>query len=271
VAETQDQKNKLAEDQNEIRDEQFMRDLQKLRQLRTFLNEQAIPLRRQDGTSLSFGSLNSLRSNFLQRGRYPDSKEWTELEKLTEDLFAFLDEPLRRKFIATQLPKWVPYMVGLLGCVAFVSIVGCTFLAQPSQWNVPLYLIWLASLGAIGSMSFVGMNVLSIQDDATFDLSNRSFLIFRIVLGALFGTVITLPFGFKTFTTFINSLLSGGAEVSASLTVDSLMLLLPFILGFSTSLVIMILNQFIEATQSFFGKKGTVEGEMARASRPTGL
>ena len=39
------------------------------------------------------------------------------------------------------------------------------------------------------------------------------------------------------------------------LTTQAVFLLLPFVLGFSTSLVILILNQFVEAVQAFFGRK----------------
>jgi hypothetical protein len=48
----------------------------------------------------------------------------------------------------------------------------------------------------------------------------------------------------------------------------AIMLLLPFILGFSTTLVIMILNRFVEAVQSFFGKSG---GSPAAGSPPMAM
>ncbi len=42
-----------------------------------------------------------------------------------------------------------------------------------------------------------------------------------------------------------------------------MLLLLPFVLGFSTSLVIMILNRLVGAVQAFFGKSGTGDGSQA--------
>jgi hypothetical protein len=136
--------------------------------------------------------------------------------------------------------------------------------------------VWLASLGAIGSISFVGMNALSVQDDATFDISNTKLLVLRISLGALFGVVLTLPFGFNSFTTFIDLLLQGGSQTPEGsqplkeVPLQSLLLLLPFVLGFSTSLVIMILNQFVDAIQSFFGKKSapTISHQIQIAQKP---
>lgn len=115
------------------------------------------------------------------------------------------------------------------------------------------YLFWLTSLGAIGSIAFIGMNALSVQQDITFDLLNPRLLYLRIALGGLFSLVLTLPYGFSGFKLFIFSLvsLSGQNSLSAG---DALMLIIPFLLGFSTSLVIMILNRLLEATQSFFGR-----------------
>jgi hypothetical protein len=55
-------------------------------------------------------------------------------------------------------------------------------------------------MGAIGSVAFIGMNALSVQQDVTFDLNNDRLMVLRIVLGALFGIVLTLPFGFTQFS-----------------------------------------------------------------------
>jgi hypothetical protein len=67
-----------------------------------------------------------------------------------------------------------------------------------------------------------------------------------------------LPFGFQAFTRFCQALAEAKeADAPSTLALQSAMLLLPFILGFSTTLVIMILNQFVDAIQSFFGKKSS--------------
>lgn len=117
------------------------------------------------------------------------------------------------------------------------------------------FLLWIIALGAIGAAASIGMNALSVQDDATFDVSSGKFIWLRLVLGALFGTVLTLPLGFDTFDTFLKGF--GQAPASKD-TADAAkqagLLLLPFILGFSTSLVILVLNRLIESAQTFFGK-----------------
>jgi hypothetical protein len=128
-----------------------------------------------------------------------------------------------------------------------------------------VYLIWLATLGAVGALAFIGMNALSIQDDITFDLTNTRLMLLRVTLGALFAVVLTLPFGYAEFVTFcarvaqpFQQLLVKPDSVSTEasvLTKQAIFLLLPFVLGFSTSLVILILNQIIEAAQTFFGRR----------------
>jgi hypothetical protein len=131
------------------------------------------------------------------------------------------------------------------------------------------------SLGAIGSVAFIGMNALSVQEDATFDLTNSRLMALRISLGALFGLVLTLPTdGFNSFVTFCSQILHPGETPASSsssagqlgLSISALLLLLPFILGFSTSLVILVLNQLLEGVQSFFGRPSS----RSSASLPTG-
>jgi hypothetical protein len=136
------------------------------------------------------------------------------------------------------------------------------------------------SLGAIGSIAFIGMNALSLQEDITFDLTNSRLIVLRIALGALFGLVLTLPFGFQEFLGFCKFIVGGSGTSENSelqgvqaptVTAQAAMLVLPFILGFSTSLVILILNRFVDAVQGFFGRRteGGGESHPPRADGPT--
>jgi hypothetical protein len=245
-----------------IVDEQFMADLQKLKDLRSFLIEQAVHLKRTDATELSFGDLNLL----IQRGdgRAPTRAEWESLEALTQKLFSHLTDPLRRRFLSSRLAWWVPGLSVGLGLTAIFSLIMCSLTWSHGGYEriIPWYVLWLASLGAIGSISFIGMNALSVQYDATFDLTNTRLILLRIALGSLFGLVLTLPFGYNSFVEFISFLLNGGTVSTDKVQPDavnkvqqSALLLLPFVFGFSTSLVIMVLNQFVEAVQTLFGKK----------------
>jgi hypothetical protein len=253
---------KRAPTPDDISDEQFMNDLGRIKQLRSFLIEQAVQLQPTEAASISFGKLNLLRFNV--DGRCPNEEEWDSLERLTQALFSHLNDALRRRFLYSRTPAWFTPLVLCLGVVAITSLVICTFIwGRDYSIIIPFFIAWVGSLGAIGAVAFIGMNALSVQDDATFDFSNNRLLVLRIVLGGLFGIVLTLPFGFESFIQFIKSLVHGEGAAPGGIGLQSTMLLLPFVLGFSTSLVIMILNQFVEAIQSFFGKKAS---QLAAAS-----
>jgi NO-binding membrane sensor protein with MHYT domain len=120
---------------------------------------------------------------------------------------------LRRRFVLGAVPgflAWLPMGLTLFAMTSLILAIaayGSDLLHTGSVGlNVlPFYLGWLMSLGAIGAIAFIGMNALSIQEDITFDLTNRRLIILRIALGALFGLVITLPFGFNQFVFFFVS------------------------------------------------------------------
>jgi hypothetical protein len=249
-----------------ISDQFFIQDMERLKELRSFLFEQAVcPA---DQSALKFGQLNLLR--FDRDGRMPTEQEWAVVETLTQTLFSLLTPSLRHKFLMGKIPQWITWLAIGFAIIAVLSLIasivslgiltGLQKLVDPKATElaavpvvvVPLYIFWLLALGAIGSIAFVGMNALSVQEDATFDLTNNRLMCLRIALGALFGLVLALPFGFRDFIVFCFALLNGTSSVSLSS--QAVMLLLPFVLGFSTSLVIMILNRFVEAVQTFFGK-----------------
>jgi hypothetical protein len=237
-----------------ISDEQFMRDVETLKDLRSFMIQQAISLKSSEGGWISLGRLNELR--YDRKGRFPYPEEWAQLEQHTQELYEHLTEPVRRKFLYGRIPDWVIQTAGLLGLMALMSLFLALFWIGTPKFLA--FLVWVSALGAIGSIAFIGMNALAVQDDATFDITNTKLIALRVALGALFGAVITLPVGFPNFNEFIRELELGGEAPTkqvSELVSRSVLLLLPFILGFSTSLVIMILNQFVEAVQSFFGKR----------------
>lgn len=252
-----------------INDEQFIRDLRRLKELRSFLIQEAINIASAEDESnpLAFEGLNLLKYGY--NGRAPTREEWRSVEDRTQVLFRCLTGPLRRRFILGEIPSWVSMFSIAMALLALAALMGAIFV--PIRYHLkdgaraatlPFYLIWLMSLGAMGSVAFIGMNALSVQQDVTFDLSNRKLMILRIALGALFGLVLALPFGFDGFLQFIVEIASGinpYAPTSggrSNVTTQAMLLLLPFVLGFSTSLVIMILNRLVDAVQAFFGRTG---------------
>ena len=248
----------------DISDEFFIKDLKRLKELRSFLIEQAVCMDALSSHVTSFGRLNRLR--YHPKGRMPTEAEWTTVENNTEALFKVLTEPLRRKFILGETPWWVTMAAAGFALFAVFSLLGAICLMEWYNDDrggtkvLPLYIFWLLSLGAVGATAFIAMNALSLQEDATFDLSNTRLIVLRIALGALFALVLCIPFGFNDFVEFLRYLRDPRAapQSAAEASRSTLMLLLPFILGFSTSLVIMVLNRFVEAVHTFFGKSSVV-------------
>jgi hypothetical protein len=229
-----------------------------LTSLKTLLLTQGVRILEEDAPLLSFGRLNHLRRD--EKGRLPTIDEWEQLDKHSQRLFGYLDAELRKRFELSQTANLIAGLSALFIVVALLSLVGAIFAVER---NVVLllgcYCFWTACLGANGAIAFLSMNALSIQTDVTFDLTNNSLLAVRIALGALLGVVLSIPFGFYGFITFCESIARGIAAPSAANfgLGGALPLLLPFILGFSTSLVILVLNRFVESITVFFGGRGS--------------
>jgi hypothetical protein len=256
---------------NDICDRDFVTDLNRLRNLKSFLNNEAVVLTMSDGDSRTLGDLFTLRFGF--NGRSPTGLEWTRLDRFNQIFFQQLTEAQRRRFLLGSIPQAFARTPFIFAGLAALALFGSFFIpfvfeisgnnagADSSQSFIsfsilPFYLLWLISLGALGSIAFIGMNALSVQQDITFDLLNHRLINLRIALGALFAVVFTIPFGFAGYIKFLRSTVDVMSSLTPSTlsTFDALMLIMPFLFGFSTSLVIMILNRSLEAAQYFFGK-----------------
>jgi hypothetical protein len=263
-----------------IKDANFIKELNRLRELRSFLLQEGVPVSPGDSAALSLGDLNLLQCD--DSGRVPTKEEWSELENRSQALFRLLSDPLRRRFLLGEIPTWFSTLSISLVFAALVAL-GVAMLALyvplPRNMNTGslvfiFYLIWLVSLGAIGSVAFIGMNALSVQQDVTFDLSNRIFILLRIALGALFGLVLALPFAFRAFYGFLHGIQMFNPENPGqtpdwqTVSAQAMLLLLPFIVGFSTSLVVVIMNRLVDGVQAFFGRNGSRDGQASPTPAP---
>ncbi len=243
-----------------IEDPEFIAALNRLRGLSSFILQVAAPSDEKVRQAARLGGLNQLRRAFPSKGRAAEFEEWQAVEIRTQVIWGALSDAHRRKFLATQTPGWISYLISAFIVVAAASLVVAvltrTGAIRPIAGGILIpFLLWIIALGAIGAAASIGMNALSVQDDATFDVSSGKFIWLRLVLGALFGTVLTLPLGFDTFDTFLVGFGEASAPPeTAEVAKQAGLLLLPFILGFSTSLVILVLNRLIESAQTFFGK-----------------
>jgi hypothetical protein len=247
------------DDLNAIRDMRFTNQFATLTSVKTLLLTQGVRIREEDAPLLSFGKLNHLR--YDDKGRLPTVDEWEQLDKHSQRLFSYLDEGLRKRFELSQTANLIAGLPVLFIFVALLSLMAAVFAVDRNVILFGCYFLWTACLGAIGAIAFLSMNALSIQRDVTFDLTNKSLLAVRIVLGSLFGVVLSIPFGFNNFITFCESIARGIAgQSAATFSLDGALLLLPFVLGFSTSLVILVLSKFVESITVFFGGRRGSDG-----------
>ena len=172
-----------------------------------------------------------------------------------------MDEGLRKRFELSQTANLIAGLPVLLIILALLSLIAAIFVGDRLS-DLVCYFLWTGFLGAIGAIAFLSVNTLSIQQDVTFDLTNKSLLAVRIVLGSLFGVVLSIPFGFSSFITFCESVAHGTpVQVgAANFSLEGALLLLPFVLGFSTSLVILVLNRFVKSITVFFGGRHGSDG-----------
>jgi hypothetical protein len=84
----------------------------------------------------------------------------------------------------------------------------------------------------------------------TIDVTDKNILGVRVILGALFALLIALPIGGKSTLVVYQAFL---AERPVPTIEDWMIALLPFMLGFSTTLVLAIFNRIIAGISTLFG------------------
>ena len=89
------------------------------------------------------------------------------------------------------------------------------------------------------------------------DITDRNFLKIRIILGALFGFLLGLPIAHPALHIIymsMNNPPAKGELMPDDVSAQSIALMvMPFLIGFSTNLVLVILSRFISSIQTVFG------------------
>lgn len=254
-----------------VNDVRFVRQVHLLRELNSFLLTNGVKFAREANTP---GSLMMCRVIYGRRGRDVTAAEWEELSAKLQYLFSRLDDRLRKDFLLSQFPLWMPKLAIWCLFIAIASL-GVGVLLTPMEYALafPPYVLWLLSMGALGSISFVSMNLLSIQRDSTFDLTSDRLLSIRVITGTLFALVLGLPFSHLMFLDFahtVNGEYIAGVdlpwpEILKKIKADpetqrrewqqAIYLCLPFLLGFSTTLVTLLLNRLLAGFQTILGRQ----------------
>lgn len=253
-----------------INDEEFGSQLLQLRSTRRFLIAEGVPPLAANAAEspFSLGRLNliSYRPRILGPRRLPTLADWQLLEEKQDGLQRLFTTESQDRFRIAATRGFITVTPLLLLMVAFGALGLAAFPPPPdfgsaAAWRFVSYLAWTSCLGGLGAIGFLAVNSLAIQDDATFDISNPGLVAMRIVLGALFGCIVSLPFSFPYFKDFTTWVSTGGDLDTAR----GLLLLVPFLLGFSTALVIAVLNRMIVGIEMMFG----IERTVTKRSPPT--
>jgi hypothetical protein len=241
-----------------IGDESFFVLVGRLKALRAFLSQAAIPLKPPANLSLSIGKIYAL--HFSKDGRAASDAEWDFVDSQIQDIYALLTPTHRQAFLATETPWLVPILaltLLTLGLVDIIVLVALNSLGWINPAILAGYVIFSTSLGALGALGSLSLNAILVQSDIRFDPSNTRLIAIRIVAGALFGCILNLPFGYDSFrsliieyNTFVDSI-NRPPPLSFS---EASLLLLPFIFGYSTSAILMILDKLIHALETFMGE-----------------
>lgn len=265
-----------------IKDARFKRAALQLYRMHDFLVRNGVAIGARDGAAsvigggLRLGELNTLM--FITSGRPATADEWRLLEDKQGELLSAFTADLRRKYwneASASIINTYPYAFLLIAGMALAMSVfppewhlfqGTNANVAQHGWRFGGFLLWTLSLGGLGATTFLAVNTLSIQSDATFDLGDRALVRMRIKLGALFGTVVALPIAYGPFVDFTNSVIADPNQISAS---NSALLLAPFLLGFSTSLVLAVLARLVAGVEAIFGVTSAPSGRTRSAQADT--
>jgi hypothetical protein len=234
----------------------FGAELQTLRKLRHFVVNQGIKDKSKEPPIRPDVALGQLETVLIKdketdtSAREPSSAEWDQLNLKLQYFYGLLSEPERRKFNFMLAAPRLKLMPTSLVAASMVFILVPALLPYE---GVPYasFLGWIVTVGALGAIAFVLVNALGIQVDPTVDVTDKDSTMFRVLLGALFSVILTLPFGFPIFQKFIGQVIKPGSQIIEPK--EAVMLLMPFLFGFSTSLVLTVLNRLVESVQTFFG------------------
>ena len=241
-----------------------------MEKLKQFLFEEKVRFIPEQLDSIDLGPLNGLR--FSWSGRQPDSTEWKLLDEKLSGLASYLDEDLRRKIRVRELGIYfgrIPlfFLFAAVFTTLLYPLSGYLFdrgTFSFSLWYLVVVIGWTISQGGLGACAFLLTQVAirkteiagadsSSQSgliESALDVTDRNLLRIRILLGSLFSFLIGLPVAYRAVNVVYNSLFEEKFDLSAS---DLSLILVPFLLGFSTNLVLAILNRCVVSVQTFFG------------------
>jgi hypothetical protein len=256
-------------DTNNINDERFIDQLREVQNLKRYLFEEKVKFKRGQLGSIDLGPLNNLR--FWSQGRTPTPGEWKLLDQKMSILTSYLNDELRQKIRIRELRIFfglipLAFLLASIGALLCRFLNGGIFTEDTLAFNTSYLLsliVWTVAQGGLGACAFLGTRVATKRLEKkpldrsmdTTDITDKSILKIRIILGCLFGSLIGIPIANLALDK-IEAVLYPPANSSPNLIPSDLaFMILPFMIGFSTNLVLSILERSIDAIRTLFGGK----------------
>jgi hypothetical protein len=254
-----------------ISDRGFIKQLNEIRALKQFLFEEKVNFNPDQLSSIDLEGLNNLEYSPYGGGRSPTREEWKLLDKKFSALTAYLNEDLRPKIRIRQLGRYfglIPLIFLFVVAISTIAYALYPFILTRDTlaWYAIFYTtmaIWTIAQGALGACAYLGTRVTlkknqGISDSDILgdlvDITDVNVLRMRIILGSLFAFVIGMPISLQSLNNISKLMYDSTGNPTAS---DFVFILVPFLLGFSTNLVLAILGRCVASIQTFFGIPGS--------------
>ncbi len=247
-----------------VSDRRFAAQLRALQKLKQFLFDEKVSLNTDILEDIDLGSLNNLK--YAPNGRLPTEGEWKSLDKKLAALAPLLTPALRWKlrirelrffFVTVPIVSMVTSVISTLFLALLMTLgKGDTLLFIVSY--LVMLLIWTISQGALGACAFLCVSVIlhaarerssPNSVNPVIDVTDENVLSIRVILGALFA-FLALPIGGRSMLIVYQAFLETRPILSIE---DWIIALLPFMFGFSTTLVLAIFNRIVGGISTVFG------------------
>jgi len=247
-----------------ISDQLFMRQLAQTRGLVTFLMQKQVLLNEPEVLS-GLAALGSMR--YSTRGRAATEEEWQKLYATSQGVTSQIPSQMLTAFSIWRLRRFfgvVPIVFLIMGIVALeATYLNNANALEHQAWyyfiSLAAVLFWTSALGGLGTAAFFGTSLLAqlasahANDEAKLkEITDYNYLQARLIVGVLFAFVLGLPFGRLSLDTASTSLYDD-IVWNADLVTTAMHILAPFLLGFSTALVLAILDRLIEGMKTILG------------------